>query len=92
MKLFFANSELNDVTMQGDFYVSVPAGIYVYGQGMVLPIEIVSMPISLQIKFALVIALMLLTPVLEPSRPIDSYSGPTPSPTSNSVLPDSSFV
>ena len=34
VELFFSNSSLNDVTMQGDFYVSVPAGIYVYGQGM----------------------------------------------------------
>lgn len=34
VELFFSNSSLNDVTMQGDFYVSVPAGIYVYAQGM----------------------------------------------------------
>ena len=34
IELFFSNSSINDVTMQGDFYVSVPAGIYVYGQGM----------------------------------------------------------
>lgn len=34
VELFFANSSLNEVTMHGDFYVSVPAGIYVYGQGM----------------------------------------------------------
>jgi len=34
VELFFSNPSLNDVTMQGDFYVSVPAGIYVYGQGM----------------------------------------------------------
>jgi hypothetical protein len=34
VELYFSNSSLNDVTMQGDFYVSVPAGIYVYGQGM----------------------------------------------------------
>ncbi len=34
VELFFSNSSINDVTMQGDFYVSVPAGIYVYGQGM----------------------------------------------------------
>lgn len=34
VELFLSNSNLNDATIQGDFYVSVPAGIYVYGQGM----------------------------------------------------------
>ena len=34
VELFFSNPSLNDVTLQGDIYVSVPAGIHVYGEGL----------------------------------------------------------
>lgn len=33
VELFFSNPSLNDVTLQGDIYVSVPSGIHVYGEG-----------------------------------------------------------
>lgn len=33
VELFFSNPSLNEVTLQGDCYVSVPSGIHVYGDG-----------------------------------------------------------
>ena len=33
VELFFSNPSLNDITLQGDIYVSVPSGIHVYGEG-----------------------------------------------------------
>ena len=33
IELFFSNPSLNEVTLQGDVYVSVPSGIHVYGDG-----------------------------------------------------------
>ena len=33
VELFFSNPSLNDVTLQGDIYVSVPSGIHMYGEG-----------------------------------------------------------
>lgn len=33
VELFFSNPSLNEVTLQGDMYVSVPSGIHVYGEG-----------------------------------------------------------
>ena len=33
IELFISNPSLNDVTLNGDIYVSVPSGIHVYGQG-----------------------------------------------------------
>ena len=34
VELSFSNPSLNDVALHGDFYVSVPSGIHVYGQGL----------------------------------------------------------
>jgi hypothetical protein len=33
VEVFISNPSLNDVTLHGDMYISVPSGIYVYGEG-----------------------------------------------------------
>ncbi len=33
IELFFSNPSLNEVTLHGDIYISVPSGIHVYGEG-----------------------------------------------------------
>ena len=54
-------------------------------QAIELPAEMVSMPISLQMKLALQTASKSDTPQLDPNMPMVSYSGPSPTPSNSGV-------